>query len=169
MKLRHLFETVSVLMTLFCFVLASQAGTATKASVSASPKAVVDAFYKYHFSHDMAFTPETLQNRAAWLTPSLKDACRIYFALPSDPDEVPDIDGDPFTGSQEYPDSYATGSAAVKEDTARVPLTFTWKEDHHSTNGVAVLKNVDGQWLIDDVEFPDQDSIRALLATQTAP
>lgn len=152
-------------MTLCCLVLVSAAFAASVAS----PKVIVDEFYKYHFSHDMAFTPEAVQQRAAWLTPALKDACRVYFGLPSDPDEVPDIDGDPFTGSQEYPDAYSTGPAEVKDDTARVPLTFTWKEDHHTTNGVAILKNVEGHWLIDDVEFPDQDSIRKLLATQTAP
>ena len=133
-----------------------------------APEAVVNTFYKYHFAHDMAFDPGSVKHRSVWLTPDLVKACEAYFSLPQDPDEAPDIEGDPFTGSQEYPDTYALGSATVADTMARVPVTFTWK-DGHSTHGTVVLKKLSGKWLIDDVEFPDQDSVRKLLATETAP
>ena len=133
-----------------------------------TPEAVVDAFYKYHFSHDMAFDPSNVRQRSSWLTPDLLKACKAYFALPQDPDEAPDIEGDMFTGSQEYPNTYVLSPGKVAETTARVPVTFKW-DDGHSTHGNVVLKKLGGKWLIDDVEFPDQDSIRKTLATETAP
>lgn len=159
-------------VAVFCFViLAALVAFSADANKTPLPEEVATEFYKYHFSHDMAFVPDEVTKRAEWLTPDLLKACKAYFAIPEDPDEVPDIDGDPFTGSQEYPDEFKTGAAKIIDNVARVPLTFTWKEDHHSTQGVAVLKNVNGKWLIDDVQFPDQDSLRTLLAnpSQTAP
>ena len=128
------------------------------------PESVVTKFYKYHFSHDMAFTQDTLKHRSGWLTPDLLEACRVYFAVPENPDEPPYIEGDPFTGSQEYPNRYSVGKGNITEKTAKVPVIFTWKEDGHSTKGEVVLKNLKGKWLIDDVEFPDQDSVRKLLS-----
>lgn len=126
------------------------------------PETVVSEFYQYHFSHDMAFTPDGIKERSAWLSPALVKACEDYFALPEDPEEVPDIDGDPFTGSQEYPDTFAVGAATVNKTAARVSMTFSWK-DGHSTKGDVILMESDGKWRIDNVEFPDQDSIRQLL------
>jgi hypothetical protein len=57
----------------------------------------VTAFYRFHFAHDMAFTPEAVKARAAWLTPELRKICAFYFARPVIADQVPDIDGDSFT------------------------------------------------------------------------
>src|SRR5580765_8113392 len=130
-------------MLLACFGLAG--ASSTKPPETDSPEIVAKAFYKYHFAHDMAFTPDELEHRAAWLTPDLVKLCRSYFALPDDPDEAPDMEGDPFTGSQEYPDAYSVGTAVVDGTAARVPVTFSWK-DHHSTKGLVVMKNVNGKW-----------------------
>lgn len=169
LRIQRLVDSGGFLWMLGCVLFAAPARGASQAPGAADPQTVANEFYKYHFSHDMSFTAETLQPRARWLTPELREACRAYFALPSDPEEVPDIDGDPFTGSQEYPDTFSTGPAQVTGATARVPLTFTWKQDRHSTTSAAVLKQINGQWLIDDVTFPDQDSFRTLLATQFPP
>ena len=113
----------------------------------------------------MAFTAKEIKNRSSWLSPDLLKACKSYFALPENPDEVPAVDGDPFTGSQEYPDIFLVGYPTIMETSARVLVTFTWK-DGHSTNGMVVLIQVKGKWLIDDVKFPEQGSMRELLALQ---
>lgn len=156
-----------VALLLCCLTVAcitpSSASTA-KIQKNSSPESVINSFYKYHFSHDMGFTPETVKSRSAWLSAELLAACKVYFAAPEDPEEPPYIEGDPFTGSQEYPNKFSVGSASVSEMSAKVPVTFTWKEDGHSTKGTVLLKNVKGKWLIDDVEFPDQDSVRKLLS-----
>jgi|GEM_PF-2836881 len=143
--------------------------SAANTSKSSLPETAVNSFYKYHFAHDMAFTPDAVKARSAWMTPELLEACRVYFDIPEDPEEPPFIEGDAFTGSQEYPSHFSVGSATISERSARVPITFNWKEDGHSTEGTVVLKKVQEKWLIDDVEFPDQESIRQLLKEASAP
>ncbi len=133
---------------------------------ASSPQAVVNEFYKYHFAHDMGFTPETLKDRQSWLTPNLILVCRTYFAIPQNPDEAPFINGDPFTGTQEYPEKFSLGSAKVSKSEARIDIIFHWKETD-PRKATVVLKKLNRKWLIDDVEFPDQESLRQLLAGAT--
>ena len=128
-----------------------------------SPSVVVNEFYKYHFAHDMGFSEETFKAREKWFTPDAIADSKKYFAFPGNPDEPPYIEGDAFTGSQEYPNLYSLGAETISGTTAQVPVTFTWKEDGHTTKGIVILKNIDGKWLMDDVTFADQDSFRKLL------
>jgi hypothetical protein len=128
-----------------------------------SPTEVVRAFYAFHFAHDMAFTRSAVRRRAAWLAPDLLAMCRAYFAKPDQPDEVPDIDGDPFTDSQEYPRSFRVGTAAIAGDTARVRVTFVFAGGDR--RGVTVVLTARaGSWLIWDVEYGAEPSLRKLLA-----
>jgi hypothetical protein len=78
----------------------------------APPTRVVAAFYRYHFTHDMAFTPTSVGVKRAWLAPELLDLCKAYFKKPVPADDVPEIDGDPFTDSQEYPKLFRVGPPA---------------------------------------------------------
>src|SRR6266536_1398959 len=68
--------------------------------------ATVRAFYKFHFSHDQTFTPKTLVRRRKWLTPELYDLLRYELERDTPKDEPPEIEGDPFTDSQEGPTSF---------------------------------------------------------------
>ena len=136
-----------------------------EAGINNAPASVVKEFFTFHFSNDMGFTQEAVKQRNAWLTPEMIEACRAYFAIPQNPDEPPYINGDPFTGTQEYPETFTVGPARSKKTTARVEISFHWKGA--PTRKAAVLLNkVDGKWLIDDIEFPDQESMRKLLSAQ---
>ncbi len=130
---------------------------------AAAPAAVVRAFYRFHFAHDMAFTRAAIRQRARWLTPDLLALCRGYFAAPSPADEPPAIDGDPFTDSQEYPASFRLGAATVAGDTALVPVTFSWK-DGGAQPGVTVVLTRRGGWRIADIRFARGGSLRDLLS-----
>jgi hypothetical protein len=144
------------------------AATQTKPH-STTPAAAVSAFYQYHFANDMGFSDKTFHARAKWFTPEAQEAARKYFAMPEIPDEAPYIEGDPFTGSQEYPSRFSVGTESIAGKTAQVPVIFTWNEDDHSISATVVLKHANGEWLIDDVTFPDQDSFRKLLADALNP
>jgi hypothetical protein len=130
--------------------------------------AVVRAFYAFHFAHDMGFSAAAVRRRAAWLAPDLLALCRAYFARPSNRDEVPSIDGDPFTDSQEYPRSFRVGapmaprSTAPAPDTALVPVTLVWSGTERRRLTVVVVA-ARGSWLIADVRYPDGPSLRHLL------
>jgi len=77
------------------------------------------------------------------------------------------MEGDPFTGSQEYPTSFRVGESTVADDSAKVPVTFLWgsknrkPQDQRKTvieliknNGAWVIRNIvqaDGQDLLTDL------------------
>jgi len=128
-------------------------------------EAVVHAFYAYHLAHDPGFTLAAVRRRSGWMSPGLLARCRAYFSRPTRPDEVPAIDGDPFTDSQEYPKAFRVGPAAVEGDTARVNVTLTWAGGDRRTVTV-VLVPARGVWRIDDVRFRTGPSLRELLASQ---
>lgn len=130
---------------------------------AATPEAVVRAFYAYHFAHDMAFTAAAVRRRARWLTADLLALCRAYFARPSPADEVPAIDGDPFTDSQDTPDAYQVGAATVAGDTSLIPVALSWKAGDRRTI-VAVLVKVRGAWRMTDLRYADEPSLRQQLA-----
>jgi hypothetical protein len=135
------------------------------AAAATAAAATVWAFYAFHFSHDMAFTRAAVRARRPWLSPDLLARCRAYFAKPDDPNEVPAIDGDPFTDSQEYPRTFRVGAATVEGDTARVPVAMVWP----GTDGrivTVVLVSVGGAWRIADVRYAGgEPSLRELLAS----
>jgi hypothetical protein len=150
----------NLLLLLIAFLLAS----VIYAEKSQNPDAAstVKQFYDFHFAHDMGFTTDNVKQRSTWLTPEMIEACRAYFAMPQNPDEPPLINGDPFTGTQEYPQSFSVGDTKSTKESTRVDVTFHWKEAP-SRKAVVVLKSINNKWLIDDIEFPDHTSMRALL------
>lgn len=130
-----------------------------------SAEAVVRAFYAYHITHNTGFTLAAVRRRAKWMSPGLLARCRSYFAGPRQPDEVPPIDGDPFTDSQEYPGAFRVGPATVAGDTARVNVTLTWAGGDQRTVTV-LLVPTGGEWRIDDVRSGTGPSLRELLAAK---
>jgi len=128
-----------------------------------SADAVVRAFYTFHLTHNIGFTPAAVRRRAGWLSPGLLGHCRSYFARPTRPDEVPPIDGDPFTDSQDYPGAFQVGPATVAGDTARVPVTLVWA-DQARRSVTVLLVRVAGAWRVDDVLSGAGPSLRELLS-----
>ena len=141
------------------------ASPAARQHEAATPAAVVRMFYRYHFAHDMAFTPAAVRLRARWLAPDLLARCRAYFAKPGSPDQVPAIDGDPFTDSQEYPASFRVGRAQTSRDTALVPVTFSWKSGERRTV-TAVLVRGGRPWRLADLRYEAGKTFRSLLAAK---
>ena len=154
---------IASVMALLGIVFLNATGQAGVKDRQTAPASVVKQFLTFHFSQDMGFTPEAVKQRSAWLTSEMMEACRAYFAIPQNPDEPPFINGDPFTGTQEYPQTFSAGAAKSTKTSARVDISFHWKEAP-SRKAVVLLKRLNGKWLIDDIEFPDQESMRKTLA-----
>lgn len=80
----------------------------------------------------------------------------------------PFVVGDVFTGSEELPDDFRIGRSAIAADAARVPVTSTWRRPNESgdtTRDVtAVLRREGGRWLVDDVVYPDGNTLVDLLS-----
>ncbi len=112
------------------WTLASPVGTHAAVRDSGSPKGIVQQLLEAHFAGPMEFRKATVDNKRAHLTPALSTAIDHYFATMILEGEVPPINGDPFTDSQEYPARFSVDAATVIGDTATVPvrLADAWRQ-----------------------------------------
>lgn len=126
-----------------------------------SPVAQVQAMLVDHMTHDMAFTMETVARKEGVLSSSLFLAIGEYFGRPQLVDEVPPINGDPFTDSQEYPEGFVLGEVSMEGDLARVPVVFS--DAYGSRTVEMALIREAGRWRIDDLTYEDGATLRELL------
>ena len=120
----------------------------------------VRSFYTFHLAHNKGFTVRNVQLRKRFLTAEfygllLKELKRQAAETKAHPDEVPNFDGDPFTDSQEYPDSYRVGKAETNGDLAKVTVTLLWSartsRGRDKRDIVVEVTRSTGGWLINDV------------------
>ena len=132
-----------------------------QAPVPGGPVEVVRALFADHFKHAMGFTKASVARKAKWLSPDLLARLNAELVRPGNPDEVPNIDGDPFTDSQEYPKRFVVGKAANDGDLTRVPVSFSG--DGREQTVVAVLRKSAEGWCVDDLAYQDGKTLRGLL------
>ena len=150
-----------ILLIGIALILGAQASAAAQKTSPRDPAlSLVRSFYQFHFTHNKNFTTRNVQQRKRWLTPELYKLLldklkRQAQESKAHPDEAPDFEGDPFTDSQEYPDSFRAGESQVNGDLAKVTVTLFWSA---KTSGgrdkrdivVELMRSVGG-WLINDV------------------
>lgn len=126
-----------------------------------APESVVERLLEAHFGGDMGFSPQSAERKKPYLSAGLRKAVADYFGHPEKPGEVPAIDGDPFTDSQEYPTRFAVGRADVEGNYAQVEVTFAdaWRS---GTLRYRLNREARG-WRLDDVVYPDGRTLRGLL------
>lgn len=130
-------------------------------AAGATPEGTVERLLEAHFNGDMDFITAAVENKNPWLANELLSLIADYFSRPQPPDEVPNIDGDPFTDSQEYPTRFAVGKARRNGRTATVPVTMA---DAWRTRTLEYkLRRESGGWRLDDIVYPEGGSLRALL------
>lgn len=131
-------------------------------AAATTPAGVVQRFLESHFGGDMGFSAATVASRSAFMTPALLTLTRQYFAKPVVKDEVPDIDGDPFTDSQEYPTRFSVSAPATKGTSASVRVRFSDAFGAKTLTYQLLLNG--GVWRIDDVRNDAGPTLRHLLA-----
>lgn len=156
----HFVEPATLLLALDNQILTLSRSAGTLASAT-SPEARVQQFLEVHFSGDMAFTSERAKAYREWFSKRLEHALTVYFAKPEIKDEVPAIDGDPFTSSQSYPTRFSVGKAKVSGITAELPIRFS--DAFSDSTIVYVLTRENGKWQLDDVRFGDGDTLTGLI------
>lgn len=91
--------------------------------------AIVKAFYAFHFRHNFDFSERGLRLRRKWLDESLyKLLLADRKKAAASKDEVVGLDGDPFTNSQEPPDSFQVGESKQDDKSASVAVEFFWRD-----------------------------------------
>lgn len=128
-----------------------------------SPSGVVQRFLEAHFAGDMGFDKKSVARKAKFMSTSLNTLMTRYFAVPANPNEAPDINGDPFTNSQEYPTRFSVSAATTNAAASTVRVRFS---DAGRVQTITYsLKLADKVWRIDDLKYQDNSSFRAQLTS----
>ncbi|HKP72057.1 MAG TPA: DUF3828 domain-containing protein [Pyrinomonadaceae bacterium] len=159
--------TAALLVTCLASLTVPARGSRVRKS---SPDAarVVQSFFDYHFAHDKNFTGANIKRRRRWLTPELytlllREYHREEVESAKHPDEVVFMEGDPFTNTQEFPDSFSVGRAVVNGNKATVPVIFSWRSGAASKVADIKMRKLGGLWLIQNIRPDDDESLLKLL------
>ena len=126
-----------------------------------SPAGRVQRLLETHFGGDMGFDNQTAAAKAPLQSERLNQLIAAYLARPRPQDEVPPINGDPYTDSQEYPTRFAVGAARLQQDRARVPVRFADAAQRRTLT--FELVRTGGAWRIDDIDYGHGDRLSTLL------
>lgn len=119
--------------------------------------ATVRAFYAFHFKHNYDYLEPALKQRRRWLDENLYKLLLAELKKSEEStkrNEVPDLNGDPFTNSQEYPNSFQIGKSKQTADRAIVEVFFIWKEKRKVIDKKRVeveLVNRNNAWKISNI------------------
>lgn len=127
-----------------------------------SPEGVVQRFLETHFAGDMGFWPSALEGKRFYFSRAFSAGIDAYFAKIQNPDEVPAVDGDPFSDSQEYPARFAVRADDKAKPGVAVPVEFA--DASRKRTVVFEMTRENGRWLINDLRFEDGTRLSALLA-----
>jgi hypothetical protein len=140
----------------------------TSAGESPDPAATVKAFYAFHFQRKCDFSLASLRLEHKWLDESLYSLLVAALKKPAKPDEVPDLEGDPFTNSQDAPNSFQVGDSKTDAKSASVAVSFFWKMKGKITDQTKIevkLIKTATSWKISNIisgNTQDDDLIRLL-------
>jgi hypothetical protein len=131
-----------------------------------SPAAqTVRSFYQFHFHHSMGFSEAGLKAREKWLDTGLYDMLLKELKKPQSPNEAPDMEGDPFTNSQEYPNSFQVTKSTETGDAATVNVVFQWPKGGNPPRPATIQLRKDaksGAWKISNVVSDGDDLVADL-------
>jgi hypothetical protein len=140
--------------------------TLKPARSATTPAEIVQELLVTHFTHDMGFTRESVAAKNGFLSTALRARLAAWFVKPKSPGDAPDINGDPFTNSQEYPDRFTLGRALPTPRRTVIPVHFADEDSKRRVDYVLVREGQ--QWLVDDVMDERDVSVFASAVVPTA-
>lgn len=117
-----------------------------------------------HLAGPEVFGPPSIAALQRWLAPSLQQAFARWFATPESPDQVPALNGDPFTNTQEPPRALSLGPLTERGDSAE-QLVFAELEGGRRHRLVYRLQRdvQSRRWLLSDIAYGQGPTLRQLL------
>lgn len=134
------------------WTLSHTAGTDSATNADGQAAGRVQLLLETHFAGEMAFLPETAAAKSAFFSRGLNKAISAYFAVQRSADEVPPIDGDPFTDAQEYPTRFTVMQALGDNTHASVEVVFASAWSSYPLV-YRLVRETDG-WQLDDIVYP---------------
>ena len=132
----------------------------TRASKN-SPEGVLQRFLEAHFAGDMSFTPEAVGKKRGYFSGPLVRNIDGWFEKPQSADEALEINGDPFTDSQEYPTRFAVGADDKKAAGVEIPVEYA--DAFAKRSVIFVMTREKSRWLIGDIKYEDGSMFTGML------
>lgn len=129
-----------------------------------SPAAAVQTLLEQHFAGTRAFSREAWAPLREGLCGGLLAAVEAYFETSWPEDEVPPVNGDPLSDSQEPPARFAVGEAQLVGARAEVPVRFA--DAHREHSATFLLQREQGAWKVCDLRYADGSQLSLILAEQ---
>lgn len=127
-----------------------------------SPEAAAQALLLHHMAGDLGLSAAHVAALAPWLTAALVHRLERWLAQAVSQDEPPELNGDPFTNSQEPPDAFELAPARVQGRQARLTVSFFGPAQARSRVQLVLVQR-GGRWQVDDVHYPDGVRLAQLL------
>lgn len=127
-----------------------------------SPQGRVQRLLEAHFAAGLRFDPASTAALGDLLSDALQQDIAHYFAAPWPADEVPPINGDPYTDSQEPPTRFKVLDALIDGENARVEVEFA--DAYRRKRFHYLLQQEAGSWRLRDIEWNDAERLVELLA-----
>lgn len=123
-----------------------------RVELETSPEASVQSLLIHHFSSGLSTSADTLDAQRAWLSDTLIAQFNGWLARNAKRDEPPELNGDPFTDSQEPPDTFTLAPSRIQGERADVAVTFS---DEHTKPYVVTfsLQRAHDGWRVDDIRY----------------
>ncbi len=118
-------------------------------AAAGTPSAVVQQLLERHFAGDMGFDAKSIAAKKLYLSDGLYTRIGQYLKRPANPNEAPEIDGDPFTDSQEYPTRFSVGAATA--DGARMLVPVQFSDGYSSKRVTYVMEKQAAEWRVADI------------------
>ncbi len=134
-------------------------------AAATTPPGVVQRMLEAHFANDMGFDSVTVKHVQPFLTTGLATRIATYFAAPAPRDEVPAIDGDPFTDAQEYPTRFSVQRATVTGVRATVVVRFA--DGYASRTLRYQLRDGPAGWRVDNIIYHGGATFNTLLRVKS--
>ncbi len=131
-----------------------------------TPAGVVQHLLERHFAaphggDPRGFTPALMVELGQFITTDLQMAADRWLAAPHRPDEVPSINGDVITDSQELVLRFGVQAPSIRQGQAEVPVRMADAE--RAWTLLYRLRRQGGQWRVDDLRLGDGTTLRTLL------
>lgn len=115
----------------------------------------------------MSFTRENVARRRRWLTPELyrlllDEYHREELESAKHPDEAVYMEGDPFTDTQEHPNTFRVGQPTIRGSQAMIPVVF-FLNGHVLRKARIEVSRRGRVWLIHNIMTDDEEDLQKLL------
>jgi hypothetical protein len=129
-----------------------------------SPAAAVQTLLEQHFAGTRSFSREAWAPLREGLCGGLAATVDAYFEAGWPEDEVPPVNGDPLSDSQEPPARFAVAEAQSVGAQAEVAVRFADAHREHTTT--FLMQREQGAWRVCDLRYADGSHLSRVLSEQ---